>query len=158
MIIHFHNHFNILCTAKSQNTSVFLKTELYNTLPGLEVLPKERNTFLSEKIHEFLQLFPKVSKYILFPHRNVLHLVLHVYVNQESKIKEIKLKKKLNGNALIFSRASHNVLVQFILRILFSQLFQSQIVSFAIISWIRDDEINYYYKPLLHFFISQWWK
>lgn len=87
MIINFHNYFNILCTAKSQNTRVFLKGELYKALPGHEVLPKERNTFLSEKIHEFLQLFPKVSKYILFPHRNVLRLVLHVYANQESKIK-----------------------------------------------------------------------
>lgn len=71
----------------------FLKDELYKALPGHEVLPKERNTFLSEKIHEFLQLCPKVSKYILFPHRNALCLVLHVYANQESKTKEIKLKK-----------------------------------------------------------------
>lgn len=58
---------------------------MYKTLPVHVVLPKERNIFQSEKIHESLQLFPKVSKYILFLHRNVLPLVLHVYVNQESK-------------------------------------------------------------------------
>lgn len=86
----FQNHFNILCTVKSQNKRDFLKDKFYKALPGHVVLPKERNTFLSEKSHEFLQLFPKVSKYILFPHRNVLPLVLHVYVNQESKKKEIK--------------------------------------------------------------------
>lgn len=87
MIIIFSNHFNVLCTIKSQNKRDVLKDKLYKALPGHVVLPRERNTFLSEKIHEFLQLFPKVSKYILSPHRNVLPLVLHVYVNQESKRK-----------------------------------------------------------------------
>lgn len=69
---------------------------MYKTIPDHVVLPKERNTFLSEKIHEFLQLFPKVSIYILSPHRNVLPLVLHVYANQESKkrdkVKHLKSK------------------------------------------------------------------
>lgn len=89
----FQNNFNILCTVKSQNKRDFLKDKFYKALPGHVVLPKERNTFLSEKNHEFLRLFPRVSKYILFPHRNVLPLVLHVYVNQESKKKRDKVNK-----------------------------------------------------------------
>lgn len=90
MIIILCKDFNVLYTVKYQNRRDFLMDKLYKALPGHVVLPKERNTFLSEKIHEFLQLFPKVSKYVLSPHRNVLPLVLHVCVIQESKKKRDK--------------------------------------------------------------------